>query len=130
MTNASSIQIVIDFSSINPDFQEEELDAFTRQLQNEIRDVADSVYRVRMSETPDNSKSALGSFILGVLKAEVTFKNTGALFNFLSTRFGDKPIELTVKASDGRELSLKASSRKDFEYGMFKAQEFFDQSQK
>jgi len=126
----SSIEITIDFSDINPDLEIEEFDELTRRLRDEIKEVVDDVSLVRESEIPKQSKSALAGFVLGVLKAEVSLENIAALFNFLSSRFKGKPIEMIVKAPDGREISLKAGNREDFEYGMLKAQEFLSQSQR
>ncbi len=36
------------------------------------------------------------------------------------------PIELVVKAPDGREVSIKASNREEFEFAMQQAKAFLD----
>jgi hypothetical protein len=64
---------------------------------------------------------------LGLLTAEVNPANIKALFQFLGDRIGGKPIKLNLKAPDGRELSIEASSQAEFDYAYQKAQEFLKQ---
>jgi hypothetical protein len=75
------------------------------------------------SEIPENSK-AFGGFLLGMLTAEVNSASIKKLMSFLGERLAGKQIEMTLKTSDGRELSVKASSQTEFEFAFQKAQEF------
>ena len=43
---------------------------------------------------------------------------------FLSDRIGNKPMKLKVKAPDGKEMELEASSRQEFDFVYQKAQDF------
>lgn len=127
MASTSNVQITIDISAVNPNLEAEEIETLTRDLKDEIKDLVEDAYLVRESEIPAKGKSAFAGFILGLLKAEVNFKNIGALLNFLANRFRNQPIEMTIKAPDGRELSIKASTREEFTFVMQQAREFLDQ---
>jgi hypothetical protein len=123
MASTSDIQVTISLS--DPSLNDEELDAEVENLLpqiNEVDGVAKAA-KVPIEEAPEGSK-ALGGFLLGILTAEVNPANIKALFGFLSERLGGKPIEMTLKAVDGRELSIKASSQAEFDYAYQKAQEF------
>ena len=61
---------------------------------------------------------------MGMLTAEVNPANIKKLMVFLGDRLGGKQIEMVLKAPDGRELNLKASSQAEFEFAFQKAQEF------
>ncbi len=123
MANTSNIQVTISLS--NPSLNDEELQAEVEQLLPQLRDVdgVEDANLVGVTEVPQGSK-ALGGFLLGLLTAEVSAANVKALFGFLGERLGGKPIEMTIKATDGRELSIKASSKAEFDYAYEKAQEF------
>ncbi|BBD63465.1 hypothetical protein NIES2109_63150 (plasmid) [Nostoc sp. HK-01] len=69
---------------------------------------------------------SINGFLLSLLNAEVSIKNIKILWKFLTDRFRSKPIILSVKAPDGRELSIQASSREAFEYALRQAQEFLN----
>jgi len=123
MTSTSNILVTISLS--DPDLDDEELQAEVENLLPQVREV-DGVEQATLAiveKAPSGSK-ALGGFLLGMLTAEVNPKNIKALFGFLGDRWGGKPIEMTVKTPDGRELSLKASSQAEFEFVMQQAQEF------
>ncbi len=61
---------------------------------------------------------------MGWLNTLVNADKLKTLFGFLRDRFGNKPIKLVVKAPDGRELTLEAGSREEFEFAMQQAQDF------
>jgi hypothetical protein len=83
----------------------------------------ENVDLVPVTEAPKGAK-ALGGFLLGMLQAEVSVANIKALFGFLGDRIGAKPIKMNIKAPDGRELNIEASSQAEFDYAYQKAQEF------
>jgi hypothetical protein len=123
MASTSNIQVTISLS--DPGLDDEELQAEVENLLRQVRE-ADGVEQanlVTVEKAPPGSKS-LGGFLLGMLTVEVNPKNIKALFGFLSDRLGGKPIEMTLKTPDGREISVKASSQAEFEFVMQKAQEF------
>jgi len=63
-------------------------------------------------------------FIVGTIKA-VVVPGSMALFNFLKERLSGKPMEMTLKAPDGRELKIKGGSPAEVEFLYQKAQDFF-----
>lgn len=123
MANTSNIQVTISLS--DPSMDDEELQAEVDNLRSQIIEVdgVEDASLVAVETAPPGSK-ALGGFLIGLLMAEVNPANIKALFSFLSERMGGKPIEMTLKAVDGRELSIKASSKAEFDYAYEKAQEF------
>lgn len=123
MASTSNIQITIALSDRSLD--DDQLQAEVENLLPQLREVdgVEQAALVAVEQAPLGSKG-LGGFLLGRLIAEVNPANIKALFGFLSDRLGGKPIEMTLKASDGRELSIKASSQAEFEFAYDKAQEF------
>ncbi len=123
MASTSNIQVTISLS--DPSLNDEELDEEVENLLPQISEVdgVAQAAKVPIEEAPKGSK-ALGGFLLGILTAEVNPANIKALFGFLSDRLGGQPIEMSLKAPDGRELSIKASSQAEFDFAYQKAQEF------
>ena len=118
----SNLQLQINF--IDSDLDPEERDEEARKLLNYLQEL-DEVEEVdRVRENPPEGSKALGGFLVGMITAQVKPKNIKGLMKFLGDRLGAKPIEMTVKTPDGRELSIKASSREEFEFAMQKAEEF------
>lgn len=119
----SNLQVTISLPASGLD--DEELQAEVENLLPQVKEVdgVDGAELVSVEEAPEGAKS-LGGFLLGMLKMEVTPANLKSLFGFLSDRFGAKPIKLSVKAPDGRELNIEASSQAEFDMAYQKAQEF------
>ena len=127
MVSSSNIQITISLS--DPKLDDQELQAEVDNLLPQLKEVdgVEDVNLVPVEEVPEGSK-ALGGFLLGLLTAEVNVANIKALFSFLSERLSGKPIEMSLKAADGRELSIKANSQAEFDYAYQKAQEFLNKA--
>ena len=123
MTSTSNLQVTISLS--DPNLDDEELQEEVEKLRPQLEEVdgVEDTKLVEVEKAPQGSK-ALGGFLLGMLTADVKPANIKALFGFLGDRLGGKPIEMTLKAPDGRELSIKASSQAEFDYACQKAQEF------
>ncbi len=123
MASTSNVQVTISLS--NPDLDDQELQAEVGKLLPQIREVdgVEEADLVAVEQAPPGSK-ALGGFLLGLLTAEVNPANIKAVFRFLGDRLSGKSIEMNLKAPDGRELSIKASSQAEFESAYKKAQEF------
>lgn len=123
MASSSTIQVTISLS--DPSLDDEELQAYMENLKPQLLQVdgVEEANLVPVEEVPQGSK-ALGGFLLGLLTAEVNPANIKALFGFLGERLGGKPIEMSLKAPDGRELNIKASSQAEFDFAYQKAQEF------
>lgn len=123
MASTSNVQITISLQ--DPSLDDDELQAEVENLLPQIKEVdgVENVDLVPVTEAPKGAK-ALGGFLLGMLQAEVSVANIKALFGFLSDRLGGQPIKISVKAADGRELNIEASSQAEFDYAYQKAQEF------
>ncbi|HEY9708711.1 MAG TPA: hypothetical protein V6D48_10955 [Oculatellaceae cyanobacterium] len=123
MVSTSNIQVTISLQEAGLD--DEEVQAEVENLLPQIREVdgVEDANLVPVEEAPPGSK-ALGGFLWGLLLAEVNPANIKALFGFLGDRLGGQPIKLNLKAPDGRELNIEASSQAEFDYAYQKAQEF------
>jgi len=121
----SNIQLTISLSEL--DLDEEELQAEVENLLPQIQEVdgVEEAGLVEVSEVPESSKSLTG-YVLGMLKTVLDPQSLKNVFGFLRDRFGNKPIKLILKAPDGRELNLEASSREEFEFAMQQAQDFLN----
>lgn len=115
----------ITISFTDPDLSLEEKDEEVQKLLNQMKkiDEVDDVKRVLDPKPPAGNKS-LGGFLVGLLTAEVSATNVKKVLLFLSERLSGKPIKLSLKTSDGREISVEASSQEEFAFAIQKAQEF------
>ncbi|MFB2895763.1 hypothetical protein ACE1CI_22885 [Aerosakkonemataceae cyanobacterium BLCC-F50] len=123
MSSQSNIEITISLvdASLSDEELQEEVENLLPQL--EKVDGVEQVNLVPVEEAPPNSK-ALGGYLLGTLKTLVDVARVKPLFDFLSGMVRSKTIETTVKKPDGTELTIKVSSREDFDFAYQKAQEF------
>ena len=125
MITTSNVQVTISLTELGLD--DEDLEAEVQNLLPQLRDVdgVEDADLVAVENAPRDTK-ALGGFLLGLLNAEVNVANIKTVFVFLSDRLGNKPIKMVLKAPDGRELDLEASSREEFEFAVQKAQDFLN----
>ena len=126
MMTTSDIQLIISLPEM--DLDDEELQAEVENLLPQIREIdgVEDAGLVEVAEVPENSKSLTG-YVLGMLKTVLVDKgHLKNVFGFLRDRFGNKPIKMTLKAGDGRELNLEASSREEFAFAMEKAEDFLN----
>jgi hypothetical protein len=120
MTPNPNLKLTIEFTdpALNPEKREEQ----AQLLIEELRDMPE----VRVSPVPDPNPPEQhkgGGFLSGLLMAELTIDNAKKLFGYLRDRLGGKSIELTVEAN-GKKLSVKASSREEFDYAIKAAEDF------
>ncbi|BAY62332.1 hypothetical protein NIES22_24060 [Calothrix brevissima NIES-22] len=129
MATISNVQVTVDLAGLGLD--EKDLQAEAENLRPQLNEVdgVETADLVTVEDTPRGAK-AFGGFLLGLLNLEINPANIKNLFTFLSDRFGNKPIKLVVKGSDGRELNLEASSREEFDFAYQKAQDFLNNTQK
>ena len=120
---SSNITLTIAFT--DPELDSEELEAQAQNLLVQLKDLdeVEAVNRV-LDPNPPAGNKAIGGILVGLLTAEVSVANFKQLGAFLGDRLGNKPVKLKVKAPDGRELELEASSREEFDYAYEKAQAF------
>ncbi|MBH8555991.1 sugar ABC transporter permease [Nostocaceae cyanobacterium CENA357] len=125
MVTQSNAQVTISLTELGLD--DEDLQTTVQNLLPQLREVdgVEDADLVAVENAPKNTK-ALGGFVLGLLNAQVNAANIKTLFKFLGDRLGNKPIKMVLKAPDGRELNLEASSREEFEFAFQKAQDFLN----
>ncbi|MEH1802697.1 MAG: sugar ABC transporter permease [Nostoc sp.] len=125
MAAISNVQVTISLAELGLD--DEELQTEVENLLPQLREVdgVEDADLVAVENAPKGTKSISG-FVWGLLKAQIKASNIKSLFKFLSDRFGNKPIKIGVKAPDGRELNIEASSREEFEFALQKAQDFLN----
>ena len=118
-----NIQMTIELDT--PALDNEEIQEVTQLLQEQIleNDFADRAELVALEQAPRGAKS-FGGFLIGMLAAEVNPGNFKKLMRFLGDRLGQKSIKLKLKAPDGREIELAASSQEEFDFVMKAAQKF------
>jgi hypothetical protein len=115
MASNSNIQLLIDLTKAGQDLEPEALEELTSQVVKEIRgELVDDAELVRESEIPELGKPALGGFILGVLKTEVSLKNAQALLNYLGERFYSKPVKIVFERN-GNKYSIEYGSKAQLE---------------
>lgn len=121
MTTTSTVEVTI--SLADPDLNDEELHEQAENLLPQLREV-DGVEEADLVEQEEAPEMAKGDgFIVGTIKA-VIVPGSKALFDFLKERFTNKPIKMTIKAPDGRELTIETDNQAKFEFVYQKAQEF------
>jgi ferric-dicitrate binding protein FerR (iron transport regulator) len=121
------IELTLNFNDQDLDPEEREQEAVW--LLDELRsiDEVEEIERISDPNPPSGNKTG-GGFLVGMLKTTVAATNVKTIFGFLADRLGQKSLEMTVKAVDGRELTVKASSKVEFEFAVKQAQEFLRQS--
>ena len=123
MADEPNVRLTIVFNDPNLDSEELEEQAQNLLAQMKDLDEIETVDRVHDPNPPEGNK-AIGGFVVGLLMTEVSVANFKKLGAFLGDRLGNKPIKLKVKAPDGREMELEASSQAEFDYAYQKAQAF------
>ena len=121
----SNFEVTISLNELG--LENEDLQAEAQNLLPQLREVdgIETADLVTLVNAPQGTKSVSG-FLLGLLKAQVNSANIQNLFKFLSDRFSRKPIKMVVKAPDGRELNIEASSKEEFEFAKQQALEFLN----
>lgn len=117
------VKLTVDFN--DPELEPEERDEQARRLITELRDIDEVTVDRILDPHPPVGNKAGGGFLVGLLTAEATITNAKKLMGFLGDRLGGKSIELTVE-SNGKKLSVKASSREELDYAIKAAQDFID----
>ena len=121
----TNLQVTIDLS--DPNLDEQELETETQKLLAQMKNLEqnDELNRVDRVSDPNPPVGGKGAgFLVGLLMAEVSKENLKKLWGFLGDRLGNKPIKLKIKAPDGQELEIEASSQQEFEFAYQKAQAF------
>lgn len=64
-----------------------------------------------VEKKPQQEKASV-SFLLGILRAEISVANIKRVLEFMGERFGSKPIKLTLEAN-GKKVEVKAKNQKE-----------------
>jgi hypothetical protein len=123
MTASSNIKLTIQFT--DPQLDAEERDEQAQLLIDELKDIdeIDRVDRVIDPTPPPEGSKAIGTYLVGLLMAQMNIDNAKKAFEFLRDRLGNKSIEFTIEAN-GKKLSVKASSREELDYAIQAAEKF------
>jgi hypothetical protein len=124
MTASSNIKLTIQFT--DPQLDAEERDEQAQLLIDELKDIdeIDRVDRVIDPTPPPEGSKAIGTYLVGLLMAQINnIDNAKKMFEFLRDRLGNKSIELTIE-TNGKKLSVKASSREELDYAIQAAEKF------
>ncbi len=122
---ASKLEVTVDLRNSEPDFDQEELEALTQRLFQQMGDLdeVDQVNRIPEPNPPEGSKPLDAAFLIGLLTAEVNAANIKALLGFVWERLSGKPIELKVEA-EGKTLEVTAYSQQELNAAVEAAQRF------
>jgi hypothetical protein len=110
MAGESTVEIT--FALDDPDLDDNERQDFAKKLLKQLREQGDaeSVERADDLNLEQGSKGGLDKLV-GVLTAQVKFKDIVGFFGVLSEKLGEKPIEVHVKVGD-REVTIKGTGEK------------------
>ena len=116
---AKMLNVFIDLNDAGLDLDPEDLEAYSQQLVEELKDgLAEDASLVRSPQAPNSSKAGEAGFDLGILKAEVNLKNLKALLDWLGKKiyggtvkleYGD--VKLEYRTPQQLEEQLQALER-------------------
>jgi hypothetical protein len=123
--SSTDLNVTIDLRNSEPDLAQEELEALTQRLFQQMGglDEVEQVNRIPEPNPPEGSKPLSAAFLVGLLTAEVNAQNIKALLQFIWERLSGKPIELKVEAN-GKKLEVKAYSQQELSAAIEAAQNF------
>ena len=122
MIETPTVKLTIAFT--DPELDAEAQEAEAQKLLAQLEDLEEVTTDRILDPHPPAGNKAVGAILFGLLTAEISKENFKKLAVFLSDRLGNKPMKLKLKAPDGRELEIEASSKEEFDYLMQQAQDF------
>ena len=101
------------FGFDDPELEDEERLRFSKKLLPELRNL-DEVERASRAEdlTPEAGSKPGFATLLGMVTAQVSFKNIQEFLGFLGDRLQDKPIKGSIKVGD-KEVEFEVKSRQE-----------------
>jgi hypothetical protein len=111
MSDEGTIQFT--FGLDEPELEDEQRLKFAQKLLRELRNL-DEVERADRTEdlTPEAGSKPGFATLIGMITAQVSFKNIKAFFGFLGDRLQDKPIKGSIKVGDN-EVEFEVKSRQE-----------------
>jgi ABC-type transport system substrate-binding protein len=110
----NTLQVLIDVTDADFDLETDELERLTANLAQEINEIVEDVERVRESEIPDGSKSALAGFIPGMLNTVVNPKKAKELLDSVGNRFYGKTLKLEYE-DNGAKYAIEYNNQEQLE---------------
>ena len=98
-----------------PELEDEERLKFAKKLLRELRNL-DEVERADRTEdlTPEAGSKPGFATLIGMITAQVSFKNIKGFLGFLGDRLQDKPIKGSIKVRDNEvEVEFEVKSRQE-----------------
>ena len=113
MTLDTTVKLTI--SLIDSELNAEELDEDTQQLWIELNKLEEVIKLERVADpNPPEDSKALGSFLLGLLKAEVSISNGLKAIRFLGDRFKGKSTTIEISGEvKGKKFKIKVGSSEE-----------------
>ena len=111
MSDEGTIQFT--FGLDEPELEDEERLKFAKKLLRELRNL-DEVKRADRAEdlTPEEGSKPGFATLVGMLTAQVNFKNITVFLGFLGDRLQDKPIKGSIKMGD-KKVEFEVKSRQE-----------------
>jgi len=111
MMDEETIQFT--FGLDEPELEDEERLKFAKKLLPELRNL-DEVEKADRTEdlSPEAGSKPGFATLVGMLTAEVSFKNIKAFLGFLGDRIQDKPIKGSIKVGDNK-VEFEVKSRQE-----------------
>jgi hypothetical protein len=111
-------QVVIDLNQAGLDLEPEEMEAYALRLAGELRaELADEAGLARESDLPEGAMSGAAAFVLGILKAEVSAKNLGAVMKWLWNVRPNTVLKLSYENA-GKKVNLEYRTQEQLEQQM------------
>jgi hypothetical protein len=111
-------QVVIDLNQAGLNLEPEEMEAYALRLAGELREnLADEAGLARESDLPEGAMSGAAAFVLGILKAEVSAKNLGAVMKWLWTVRPNTVLKLSYENA-GKKVNLEYRTQEQLERQM------------
>jgi hypothetical protein len=110
--------VVIDLSQAGLDLEPEEMEAYALRLADELRgDLAEDAGLARESDLPDGAMSGAAAFLVGILTAEVSAKNIGAVMKWLWTLRPNTVLKFSYEAN-GKKVSFEYRTQEELDQHM------------
>jgi hypothetical protein len=110
--------VVIDLSQSGLDLEPEEMEAYALRLADELRgDLAEDAGLARESDLPEGAMSGAAAFLVGILTAEVSAKNIGAVMKWLWTVRPNTVLKLSYE-TNGKKVSFEYRTQDQLEQQM------------
>ena len=122
--NSSNIALTITFT--DPDLTAEKRNEDVGKLLKELkaRREIEAVERVRDPHPPEGNKG-VGSFLVGMLTAQVTVENAKKALGFLGDRLGNKQITIEAEVN-GIKMKVSAASKEEVAFALQQTDAFIE----